>query len=230
VDEPDPYEPNDDADSAAFLASGDSVRAYISWPEDVDVFYITTTSRQPIVITLQGIPAGTDYDLYLLDESEVVALSESETPQELIEYVPLIAGTYWVAVASYSGSSTSAPYTLSATYDGGGAGGGGVAGITLTGTAVDASTGRPLSGGVFGLLQPGATCSQLFSAPNLDLSLVLVSDETNLKGFFELNGVPTGVNYTAFFAYGGDTICEDAWLEVPAGSVDSDIGAIEMSF
>jgi hypothetical protein len=117
------------------------------------------------------------------------------------------------------------------TYDGGtGPAGGTSGGIQITGQVIDGATRQPLSGGVFGILQPGITCNQFFSGSQLDLSLVVASAETNNGGFFTLTGVPRGATYTAFFMYGSTTpVCEDSWLEVPSDAVDSDLGVIEIS-
>ncbi|GAB4470043.1 MAG: hypothetical protein Kow00124_05830 [Anaerolineae bacterium] len=231
--DPDPYEPNDNADTATPLAPGQTVQAYISWEGDIDAYYIDVTSRQPISVSLTGIPSGTDYDLYLLDSDGIVAASESQTPQESIEYNPPAAGPYWVVVASYSGASTTAAYTLSVGYDGGVAGGpagGAAGGIVITGQAIEAATRQPLAGGTFGLLQPGTTCGQFFGSSSPDLSRVAASAETNTRGIFTLLGVPVGQVYSAFFVYGDRFICEDSWLDVPADATDSDLGVIEMAF
>ncbi len=82
--DPDPYEPNDTLNQAAGpITSGQHISAYISWADDVDVFWITITTLAPIDGLLTNIPSGTDYDLYLLDkDANVVASSETENPQE----------------------------------------------------------------------------------------------------------------------------------------------------
>ncbi len=230
-EDPDPYEPNDDQDTAKGpLASGETIEGYISWEGDLDAFYITTSTTQPILATLTGIPSGTDYDLYLLDESGVLAYSESESPEEMIEFSPPSRGTYYVVVASYKGSSTTSPYSLTVTYDGSSKAAPSTGGIRVYGQAVDANTKKPLSGGVFGFLVPGVTCYEFFSAPELDLNLVTASAETDSKGFFTLVGVPTGATYSAFFIYGKDYICENKWQNIPPDMIELDLGLIEMSF
>jgi S1-C subfamily serine protease len=232
--EPDVNEPNDSYEEATGpLSSGQVISGYISWQDDIDFFSINPTTTQTINVTLTGIPAGTDYDLYLLDSGRnIVAFSDSVTSQESIAYSPPAAGAYWIVVASYEGASVSQPYTLAVTFDGGDStgGNGGGGGIVVTGRAVDANSGAPLPGGVFGILSPGVTCSQFFSSPNLDFSLVLASAETNERGFFELQGVPRGADYTSFFIYGSGYICENNWLSVPGDAIDSDLGVIEMAF
>ncbi len=231
-EDPDPYEPNETLDEAyGPLNSGDQITAYITWAEDIDVFWFTSSTTAPIEVSLYNIPSGTDYDLYLLDSNaDVLASSESETAEEYISYTPRAAGTYWIGVISYSGASASQPYTLVLTYDGGRGGGPSTGEIRITGRAVDGATGQPLGGGVFGILSPNASCAQFFGARELDMSLVVAFGETNSAGYFELGGVPRGATYSAFFVYGNDYICEDGWLDVPTDAVDSDLGDIEMSF
>ncbi len=233
ANEPDPYEPNDQLHTASGpIPSGERIIAYISWDQDVDIYFINPRTTQPINISLQG-PSGTDYDLYLVDSGEnIVGSSESTTSQESINYNPPATGTYYIAVISYSGASTVESYALTITYDGGAgsAGGTGSGGIQITGQMVDGATRQPLAGGVFGILQPGVTCSRFFASSQLDLSLVVASAETNNAGVFTLTGVPRGATYTAFFLYGSQTpVCEDSWLEVPVDAVDSDLGVIEVS-
>lgn len=234
--DPDGYEPNDTLDQATGpLAAGDSVSAYISWAQDIDVYWLRTSSTAPIEVRLTNIPSGTDYDLYLLDQSgNVLSASESETSQESISYSPPSAGAYFVAVVAYSGWSTSAPYTLAVSYDGGAAGGAGggaaAGGIVISGRAVDGATGRGLAGGVFGILRPDVTCAQFFNSAQLDLNMVVSSGETNSQGYFRLTGVPRGATYPAFFVFGSNRVCENGWLEVPTDAVDTDLGDIEMSF
>lgn len=231
--EADAYEPNDDYSQATGpIASGEAIRAYISWEQDVDVYYIQIRTAQTISAKLTNIPFGTDYDLYLLDRANVLASSDSQASEEFIEYSPSGTGTYWIAVSSYDGASSTAPYTLTVTYDGGSGAGsvGGAGTITVTGKAVDANTGDPLPGGQFGILGEGVTCNQFFGASKLDMDLVLSFTETNARGIFELLGIPRGASYAAYFIYGSSYVCENDWLEVPSDAVDSDLGVIEMSF
>ncbi len=227
--DPDAYEPNDTLNQAIGpLAPGEVISAYISWPDDVDVFWFTTSTAAPIEVALSNIPPGTDYDLYLLNSNgDVIAASEKESGDEYISYTPRAAGSYWVAVVAYQGSSVSVAYTLTVNYDGGTAA---VGGVVITGRAIDGATGRPLAGGVFGILRPDVTCARFFSGATLDLRLVAAYSETNNAGYFRLDGVPRGATYPAFFVYGANRICEDGWLEVPPDAIDTDLGDIEMSF
>jgi hypothetical protein len=230
-DDPDPYEPNDDLDYAyGPVNPGDDITAYISWIDDIDVFWFTAHTASPIEIELSG-PFGADYDLYLVDwYGELLAYSEDDSSEESIYFNPASAGDYYVAVVSYYGASTSAPYDLTILYDGGESGVAVDEGVTLTGQAVDAYNGRPLSGGLFGVLQPGLTCSQFFAGSSPDMSMVAVVGETNARGNFALNGVPRGQTYTAFFIHDLGYVCDEDWLVVPADAVDADIGPIPMTF
>jgi hypothetical protein len=236
ADDPDPNEPNDSYERATGpLAPGDLVTGYISWADDVDLFFITPGTTQPIMVQLQG-PQGADYDLYLVDENQnILAESESDGPNENIEYAPLAAQTYWIAVVAYSGATPDVAYGLEVSFDGGTASGGtgdgkSGGGISISGQVIDGNTGRPLGGGVFGVLVPGVTCTAFFSSPTLDNSQVMAATETNSAGYFTLTGVPKGNTYSAFFLYEGiEPICEDNWLDVPSDAVDSDIGQIEIT-
>jgi hypothetical protein len=231
--EPDTYEPNDVYNQATGpIPSGSVIRAYISWEQDVDAYFIETKTTQPISVKLTDIPAGTDYDVYLLDRSSVLAKSDGQSSEEFITYSPPRTGTYWIAVASYSGASTTSAYTLTIDYDGGqdAASGANAHTITVSGQAVDANTGDPLSGGQVGVLASGTTCSQFFDAPNLDMSLVIALTETGVQGYFQLDGIPSGSSFAVYFIYNNSYACENDWLEVPDDASDTDLGIIKMSF
>jgi S1-C subfamily serine protease len=235
-DDPDTNEPNDDVNQATPLQVGQPVQAYISWEEDFDVYVFSMNTAENLTVTLEG-PSGTDYDVVLADaDGNIVGEGKTDSSSELIQYSPLSAGTFYVAVGAYSGATPSAPYTIqvdcASCSSAGGTGGGGstAGGITITGQVVDGATGGALPGGSFGILQAGLTCNDFFGSRDLDLSMVLVADVTNSQGFFTLNGVPRGEFYTVFFVLEGiDPICEDSWLEVPSDAVDSDLGVIEIT-
>jgi hypothetical protein len=219
------------------MQPGDTVEAYISWDKDYDLFFIDASTSQPISVQMEG-PAGTDYDIALVDEGgNVLAKSENESSSESFTYSPVAAGRYWILVLAYSGATVSQPYQLSVSFDGGSAGstgdGGGTkgeGGISISGQIIDGSTGNPIVGGQFGLLEPGITCAGFFNASTLDTSQIVSASETNSQGYFTLTGVPTGVTYSAYFLHSSlDPICEDGWLEVPSSQGDSDIGPIEIT-
>jgi S1-C subfamily serine protease len=223
--DPDPNEPNDARSQATGpLQPGDSVQAYISWLEDVDLYVIDITTASPIEVEL-GVPSGVDYDVYLLDDVEVLDRSENEVGDERIEYNPYSPGRYWVAVVTYAGANLSQPYTLTVSFDGGVAG---AASVSVRGQAVHANTDRPVTDGVFGILRADATCAQFQRGTVFDLSMVVVRAQTDSQGVFELVGVPTGATYPAFFASGSNVICNDGWLNVPSNSGDIDLGTLRL--
>ncbi|MBN1311876.1 MAG: trypsin-like peptidase domain-containing protein [Anaerolineae bacterium] len=223
--EPDANEPNNGYSTATGpVAAGSVIRAYISWEKDIDAYFIQTETAQNISVKLTDIPTGTDYDLSLIDDSVILAESKNPDSEEFIEYSPSRAGTYWIVVYSYKGASITSPYTLAINYDGG------EDTIIVTGQAVDANTGTPLSGGQFGILAEGVTCNQFFGAPNLDMNLVMAFTESDARGFFELAGVPRGADYATYFIYGTAFVCENGWLKVPENAIDSDLGIVKMPF
>ncbi|MBN1429250.1 MAG: trypsin-like peptidase domain-containing protein [Anaerolineae bacterium] len=232
--EPDPYEPNDDYSQATGpIVSGSSIQAYISWEKDIDAYFIQTETTQAITAKLTNIPPGTDYDLYLLDRTTTLAKSETQGSEELIEYSPPQAATYWIVVYSYRGASSTIPYTLTITYDGSGNTGSTTTAspISVTGQAVGANTGKPLAGGQIGVLASGVSCSQFFGGANLDMSLVISFTETDARGFFDLTGIPRGADYAVYFIYGTSYACDNDWLTVPENAITiSDLGIIKMPF
>lgn len=232
-EDPDPYEPNNTLDQAAGpLAPGDAVSGFITWEQDADVFWIEPRTTAPITLILQAEIPGVDYDLWLLNaQADLLAVSESETSNERIDYTPAAAGPYWIAVVSYAGVSASTSYTLSVAYDGG-TGGSASAGITITGHAVGAGTGQPVIPGGFGILRPDITCSAFFGSGDYQEELVVGFAQVDQSGAFQLDGVPTGAVYPAFFLYGDNLeyyVCENGWLQVPEGSGSIDLGTIEIT-
>ncbi len=225
--EPDINEPNDDFNQAVGpLQPSSPVDGYISWADDIDVYFFTTETNQPIQVEMTG-PIGVDYDMYLFDRTqEVVALSESEISDELIEYTPTAPGTFWVAVLSFEGTNVDVPYTLSVNYNGGTAGIDN--GVVINGTAVSSETGAPIAGGIMGVLDPFTNCDRFFSSSNFDESLLVAEATTNSQGVFRLVGVPRGALYSAFFIVGQEFVCEDDWLDIPVDGVDTDLGIIDI--
>jgi DNA/RNA endonuclease G (NUC1) len=88
----------------------------ISTTTDVDYFKFSVTSGQSISLNMT-VPSGVDYDLYLLNPSGTqVASSENGTgASEAIAYSATVSGTFYFAVQSYSGSSTTAAYSVALT-------------------------------------------------------------------------------------------------------------------
>ena len=89
-------------------------------PTDKDYFALSLNANETLQIGMTG-PASTDYDLYLVDASDAtLASSTSGTSTESISYTNgTTARTVYAKVISYSGSSTTSPYTLSLTYTAG---------------------------------------------------------------------------------------------------------------
>ncbi len=128
---PDNYEPNDSCEQAyGPLTSGQTYQSWISCcdvatPKKSDYFYIDINTTNAINIYLTDIPInnppGTDYDLYLYNESGCVpntsvAKSEGTGSSETISYSPPATGRYYIRVYGRSGYSAS-PYSLRVTYD-----------------------------------------------------------------------------------------------------------------
>lgn len=109
----DNFEPNNDPDRATSFI-GDTLKATIHAATDVDYYGIEVEKLSDVALTLSQIPADTDYNLELLDESlETVATASSTgTDNETIRK-RLEAGTYYLKVVSASGYSASNFYQLS---------------------------------------------------------------------------------------------------------------------
>ena len=84
---------------------------------DKDFFKLSLAAGEKIKIDMVG-PSATDYDLFLVNGSDVKLLSsESGTSTETLTYTNgSTAQTVYAKVIAYSGSSTTQPYTLTLTY------------------------------------------------------------------------------------------------------------------
>ncbi|MFA6941392.1 MAG: PPC domain-containing protein, partial [Clostridiaceae bacterium] len=112
----DTYEPNDTTAEAYGISSGISYSSYIYSSTDVDYYKLTVSAAKSISISLTTLPK--DYDLYLYNSSgtQVGRSINGGTTSESITYTAA-AGTYYVKVIGYSSVySTTAAYTLKATY------------------------------------------------------------------------------------------------------------------
>lgn len=233
----DKFEPNDSFEQASGpVTSGQTLEGFIGSDDDVDTFFFETTTTSPINVQLTGIPSGVDYDLYVYQESNVVAQSENQNEaDETVEFRPATPGRYYVAVNSFRGSNPDEAYRLAVSFDsgvssgGGDGGGGGGAAVSVTGTVINGNTGRPFDAGVFGILNPGVTCDDFFNAPRLDMSKVTANRSTDAQGRFTLTGVPSGQSYAAFFFTGSNHVCQNGWLNVPAGQ-DVNLDTITLAF
>jgi len=227
--EQDEFEPNNTFQEASGpLSPGQVVQGFISYDDDVDVYYFEANTTSAVSVDLTGVPAGVDYDLYVYAGSEVAAKSENEAGEdESVEFRPGAPGRFYVAVSSFQGSNESESYSLSASYDSGKAAAGAV---SVRGSVIDGNTGRPFERGVFGLLNPGVTCDQFFGGTSLNMGLVTGTGTTDSNGQFVVTGVPTGESYAVFFFFGKDHVCQNNWLNVDTASKDISLDPITLAF
>ena len=227
--ENDSHEPNDSLqDAAGPLATGETIQGFISWEDDLDVFFFDINTTAPVNITLTDLPSSVDYDLYVYSGSTVVAKSENESStDESVEFSPSATGRLFVAVSSFEGTSADQAYSLNVNYDSGKSGAGAV---NISGVVIDGTTGQPFVRGVFGILNDGVSCSDFFGGSSLDMSLVINTATTDANGAFLMSGVPTGPTYGAFFFFETNNVCQNSWLPIPDGGGDVDIGTITLSF
>lgn len=108
----DVYEVNDSRSSATYLSTNSVLTdATIHEASDVDYFRFSIPATQNINITLSNIPSNCDYDLQVLNSSNVIDSSEKGGNETETIQCSLSAGTYWIRVNSYSGYSN-VPYRL----------------------------------------------------------------------------------------------------------------------
>jgi hypothetical protein len=84
-----------------------------------DYYYIDLEMPGTVTLDLTDIPSGSDYDLYLLYDGNVILDCYSDDSGNLPEHVvcPLDRpGRYHIWVYAYKGCNDNAPYTLSVTY------------------------------------------------------------------------------------------------------------------
>jgi hypothetical protein len=87
---------------------------------DIDYFKLALAAGETVKIGMTG-PSGNDYDLYLVDAGGTTLKSSAgSTSTESVTYTNgSAAQTVYAKVISYSGSSTTQPYTLTLTYTAG---------------------------------------------------------------------------------------------------------------
>ncbi len=105
----DSFEPNDSyADATSISNNALLTTANIDNDADVDYFRFTVSSSSSVSISLSNIPSNCDYDLFLYDSgySQCASSRSGGNTSEVIEYT-VSAGTYYIVVESYSGSSSS---------------------------------------------------------------------------------------------------------------------------
>ncbi len=112
----DPYEPNDDFDSATpLLPEADiSILAYICDEQDSDWFKFPVTAGDTFNIDLTNNSLNADYDLWLTDPQGnlVTSSTNSDQADEHIRFTAATGGDYRVSVTSYYGYDTEYPYLL----------------------------------------------------------------------------------------------------------------------
>jgi hypothetical protein len=118
----DTYEPNDSfAEAYGPLQSGVTYQSYVWTDSDEDFYQIAVPQGATgMAATLRNIPANCDFDLYLFDgQSQLVESSTaSGNANESISVPGLAAGTYYLQITPWAGSSQTQPYSIgfSATY------------------------------------------------------------------------------------------------------------------
>jgi len=112
----DTYEPNNTLATAyGPLAAGISYSSYVFSAGDNDYYRLVVPAGcAGLTATLQNVPAGCDFDFFLYD-SDGVELESSRAEgnaDELLEWESPAAGTYYLEVTPWSGSSQTNPYTV----------------------------------------------------------------------------------------------------------------------
>lgn len=215
----DAFEPNETiAQASGPLQSGQVYEAFISSEKDVDVYYIDVETRDPIVVDLSGINRQSDYDLFLVDSSgETLDYSADTADREHIEYRPRATGTYYVAINTYGGHSTTEPYSLIASFNGDE--GPTVilpddeeAGVSVSGTIVSADTSRGIEGALFVVLQPDVTVEE-FLEDFLEEQILAYAETDSEGGFVLRQPIPRGEHYGVLVgAEGYMAQYENDWL------------------
>ena len=115
----DTYENNDTLGSAYALPGPGSYNSFIWNSSDQDWYRIPIATSGPITINLDEIPAGNDYDIELYTGSGLLvggSWQGGNTPEKIV-FQPIQTGSYYLVVYSYSGSSSTQAYRLTANYN-----------------------------------------------------------------------------------------------------------------
>ncbi len=112
----DVYESNNSRTAARAIATNTNITAQIGTSTDQDWFSFSTTSTaRNIRITLTGLPADYDVELYNSAGTLVGSSANGSTTSETINFNTTTTGTYFVRVFGYNGAfSSTACYTLRA--------------------------------------------------------------------------------------------------------------------
>lgn len=112
----DSYEPNDTMGAAyGPLAPGVAYSSFIFSEGDVDYFSLNVPEGcARLTATLESLPAGCDYDLYLYDASgdEMAGSYNGSNADEALELESPAPGVYYLQVTPYDGYSRTDPYAL----------------------------------------------------------------------------------------------------------------------
>lgn len=112
-------EANDTIATANAIGTRTAVTGYMGTASDKDFFRVDLAANQRLRVDMSG-PTGSafDYDLYVVSNTGAgLARSESAGSSESLTYTNgSSARTVYIKVLSYSGSSTSQPYTLTISY------------------------------------------------------------------------------------------------------------------
>ena len=218
----DAFEPNENIGQASGpLESGKLYEAYVSSEEDVDVYYIDVDTRDPIIVELRNISWRADYDLFLVDSSgETLDYSWGETDSERIEYQPRTTGTYYIAVSTYGGHSTTDAYSLVTLFNGDedlpvtlpDRAEDEEEGVTVSGTIASADTRRGIEGALFIVLQPDVTVEE-FLQDFLEEQTYAYTEADSNGQFVLRRPIPRGEHLGVVVgAEGYAAQWEDGWL------------------
>ena len=108
------YEPNENWYQSRNIAVGQTVQAPICDTNDRDWFYVTAPGSGRLVLDVWNIPAGRDYDveLYHGPSGYVGGSYAGSNSSERYEFQVIGGQEYDAKVYSYSGYSTTSPYSL----------------------------------------------------------------------------------------------------------------------
>ncbi|MEO8770852.1 MAG: reprolysin-like metallopeptidase [Ferruginibacter sp.] len=109
------FEPNETLATAADISSGVTNSAAISTATDIDYYKITISATSNMVYNLVG-PSGNDYDLFIYNSAGTqLGSGETSTATETVSLSGQAAGTYYIKVFGYNGSTSATCYTIKAT-------------------------------------------------------------------------------------------------------------------
>lgn len=115
----DTLEPNDTIETAhGPLADGDPIVSYLGSPGDRD-YYVLDAAPGRLLITLTEVPAGADYDLFLVDEGDNILAASDNTGNapETIDVYVAVESRLWILIeAPFGDFDDGRGYTLTAAF------------------------------------------------------------------------------------------------------------------